>query len=133
MHDDDLLTLALQLDGGPDTDAEELDELTRRLRGELLLLDVQSVEPLPAGEAPPGTRGPDVVAIGGLLITLARSGDMLKPLVSVIQSWLHAQPARSVELQIAGDTLKLSGVSSAEQARLVDLFVQRHLVDKPVG
>jgi hypothetical protein len=133
MHDEDLLTLALQLEGIPDSDARELDELTRRLRGELLELDVRSVDPLPAGAAPSGTRAADVVAIGGLLVTLAKSGDTLKLLVGFIQSWLHAQPARSVELQIEGDTLKLSGVSSAEQARLIDLFVQRHLVDKPVG
>lgn len=133
MRDDQLLTVALRLEGGPDTDAQELDELTLRLREELLLLDVQAVEPLHQGEAPPGTRGADLIAIGSLLITLAKSADALKPVIGLIQSWLHAQPARSVELQIAGDTLKLSGVSSDEQARLIDLFVQRHLVDKPVG
>ena len=133
MHDEDLVTLALQVDGRADSDAQEVDELTRRLREELLLLDVRSVEPLRPGEPPPGTRGADVVAIGGLLVTLATSGDTLKLVVGLIQSWLHVQPARSVELQIAGDSLKLSGVSSAEQERLIDLFVQRHLVDKPVG
>jgi len=131
MHDDDLVSVALQIDAGPDSTAEEIDELTRRLREELLLLDVRSAEPLVQGEPPTGTRGADVVALGGLLVTLATSGDTLKMVMGVVQSWLHAQPARSVEMQIAGDTLKLSGASSAEQARLVDLFVQRHLVDKP--
>ena len=134
MHDDnDLLTLAVHVEGGPDSDAEELDELTQRLREELLLLDVRTVEPTRHGEAPPGTRAAQLVAIGGLLVTLSRSADTLKLLVKLIQSWLHAQPARSVELQIAGDTIKLSSASSAEQARLIDLFVQRHLVDKSVG
>ena len=131
--DDDLLTLGLQLDGGPDADAEELDELTRRLRRDLLELDVRSVDPVRVGEAPAGTRAADVLAIGGLLVTLARSGDTLKMLLRVIQSFVHAQPTRSVELQIAGDSLKMSGVSSAEQQQLIELFVQRHAVDKPVG
>lgn len=132
MHDD-LLTLGLQLDGGPDTDAEELDELTRLLRSELLEFDVRSVDPVRAGNAPPGTRAADVLAIGGLLVTLARSGDTLKMLIGAIQSFLRAQPTRSVELQIAGDTLKMSGVSSAEQQQLIELFVQRHALEKRVG
>jgi hypothetical protein len=131
--DDDLLTLGLQLDGGPDTDAEELDELTRRLRSELLELDVRSVDPVRAGDAPPGARAADILAVGGLLVTLARSGDTLKMLIGVIQSFLHAQPTRSVELQIAGDTLKMSGVSSTEQQQLIALFVQRHVVQNPAG
>jgi len=131
--DYDVVTLTLQVDGGPEADAEELDELTRRLRTELLELDVYSVEALRAGDAPPGTRAADLLAIGGLLVTLAKSGDTLKTVASAIQAWLHAQPARSVELQIAGDTLKVSGVSSADQTKLIDLFVRRHLVDNPAG
>jgi len=131
--DDDLLTLTLQLDGGPETDLEELDAATRRLRAELLEVDVRTIEPLSAGEAPPGTRAAELIAIGGLLVTLARSSGTLKTLVGVIQSWLHAQPARTVELQIGGDTLKLSGVSSADQTKLIDLFVERHLVDNQAG
>lgn len=131
--DQDLLTLTVQLDGGPGLDMEELDAQTQRLRAELLDLDVHSIEPIRAGDAPPGTRAADVLAIGGLLVTLARSTGTLKTLLGVIQSWLHTQPVRSVELQIDGDTLKLSSVSSADQAKLVDLFVQRHLVDNPAG
>jgi hypothetical protein len=126
----DVLILGLQLDGGPDTDAEELDALTRRLRTELLEFDVQSVELVRGGEPPAGTRGADVLAIGGLLVSLVRSGDKLKMLVGVIQSWVNAQPTRTVELQMEGDTLKLSGISSADQARLIELFIQRHEIDR---
>jgi hypothetical protein len=123
--DDDLLTLGLQLDGGPDADAEELDELTRQLRSELLELDVHSVDPGRTGGPRRPVRGP---------LTSWLSADCSsrwpdrathsRMLISVIQSFLHAQPTRSVELQIAGDTLKMSGVS--EQQQLIELFVQRH-------
>src|SRR5215470_9539461 len=34
--------------------------------------------------------------------------------------------ARSVKLAIGGDALEVSGVSSAEQDRLIDLWVSRH-------
>ena len=46
--------------------------------------------------------------------------------IGVVQSWLAGQQARAVELQIGGDTLKVSGLSSDEQRRLIDLFVKRH-------
>jgi hypothetical protein len=127
------LTLTLHLTAGADADPEELDEVTRRLGTELLNLDVYAVEPVRAGDAPPGTRAADVLALGSVLVTLARSGDTLKMLVGVVQAWLHTQPARAVEMQIGGDTLKLSGVSSAEQARLINLFVERHSVEAPRG
>jgi hypothetical protein len=124
--DGELLSLTLRVEGGADADAQELDDLARRLREQLLELDVRSVEPLPSGEAPPGTRAVDAVALGGLLVTLAKSPELLKTLLGAVQGWLGGQGARSVELQIAGDTLKVSGLSSDEQRRLIDLFVERH-------
>jgi hypothetical protein len=124
--DDDLLSLTLRIDGGADTDAQELDELTRRLRQLLLEVDVRTAEPIPAAPPPPGTRAADAMALGSLLVTLAQSSELLKGVVGVIQNWLAGNRARSVELQIAGDTLKVSGLSSAEQRRLIDLFVEKH-------
>jgi hypothetical protein len=60
------------------------------------------------------------------MVTLAQSPELFKALANVLQSWLGSRPARSVELQIGGDTLKVSGVSSDEQQRLIQLFVDRH-------
>src|SRR5262245_59397413 len=118
--DDDLLSLTLRVEGGAGADAQELDDVTQRLRTQLLELDVRSVGPLQAGEPPPGTRSADLMMIGSLLVTLARSPELLKTVVGVVQSWLAGQTARAVELQIGGDTLKVSGLSSAEQRRLID-------------
>ncbi|HEY3082262.1 MAG TPA: hypothetical protein VGM69_20445 [Chloroflexota bacterium] len=124
--DKDLLSLTVQVEGGADTDAQELDELTRRLRQQLLELDVRSVQPVEAGEPPPGARAADVMVLGSLLVTLVRSPELIKTVVGVVQGWLAGQHARTVELQIGGDTLKVGGLSSAEQRRLIDLFVERH-------
>jgi hypothetical protein len=124
--DDDLLSLTLRVEGEAGVDAQELDEVTRRLRQQLLELDVRSVGPVQAGRPPPGARSADVMMVGSLLVTLTRSPDLLKTLVGVVQGWLAGQHACGVELQIGGDTLKVSGLSSAEQRRLIDLFVERH-------
>ena len=56
------LRLLLEEDGA---DAERVDVLTGHLRRELAQLDVEAVRPLPAGEAPPGTRGFDAATVGG--------------------------------------------------------------------
>ena len=123
---DELLQIGLQLRAGADADPEEIDELTAQFRRQLLNLDVESVDRVPAGEAPPGTRGVDVMVLGGLLVTLTKSPELLKMAIGVVQSWVAGRQGRTVELQIAGDTLKVSGVSSEEQQRLINLFVERH-------
>jgi hypothetical protein len=126
MMGDDLIRVAVHLDAGPDADAQEVDALTTRLRRHLLQLDVQSVDRARTGRVPPGARAVDVVALGGLVVTLAKSAEMLKAVVGMVQSMIAARPGRSVKLVIGGDSVELSGVSSEEQRRLVDLFVARH-------
>jgi hypothetical protein len=123
---DEVLQVGLQIDAGADADEQELEELTARLRRQLLELDVESVERVRADEAPPGTRAVDVMMLGGLLVTLGKSPDLLKMVTGVVQSWVAGRQGRSVELQIGGDTLKVSGVSSDEQRQLIALFVERH-------
>ena len=118
--------LAAVVDAGPDSDAEELAELTRRLRGQLLELDVDTVEPATGGEAPAGSKGVELLAIGGLVIQFAMKSEVLKSVVDATTAWLGRQQGRSVKLTLDGDTLEVTGVSSDEQRRLVDLWVARH-------
>ena len=121
--------LAAVVDAGPDSDAEELAELTRRLRGQLLELDVDTVEPATGGEAPAGSKGVELLAIGGLVIQFAMKSEVLKSVVDATTAWLGRQQGRSVKLTLDGDTLEVTGVSSDEQRRLVDLWVARHADD----
>jgi hypothetical protein len=109
-------------------DPERLDELTRFLRDELLQLDVDDVTALRVGEPPPGARVFDVIAVGGLLVSLSRSAEGLRQIVSAIRKWLARGEGarRTVRLEIDGDALELSEASAADQERLIGLFVSRH-------
>jgi hypothetical protein len=110
-------------------DAERLDTLTGFLRQELLQLDVADVTALRAGEPPAGTRAIDAVAIGGLLITLNRSAQSVRTVVSAIREWLArgGGTRRTVRLELDGDVLELSEVTATDQTRLIELFVSRHV------
>jgi hypothetical protein len=125
----DVLSLELAEDGA---DAERLAELAGFLRQELLALDVEDVTASRAGEAPAGARAFDVVAVGGLLVTLGRSVGGVRAVVSAVRKWLErgAGAPRTVRLEIAGDVLELSGATAADQQRLIDLFVARHAIEE---
>jgi hypothetical protein len=118
------ISLALRVSVGEEADAEFVAAAAGQLREELLGLDIETVESLPAGPAPPSTRGLDVVAVGGMVVTFVRSG-LLSRVVDVVRTWLRAQPERSITLEIDGDVLSLTGVSSAEQHRLADEWLAR--------
>jgi hypothetical protein len=112
-------------------DPERVDALTGYLRRELLQLDVVDVRRASAGELPPGARGIDVVALGGLVVSLGQTAVGVKEVVAAVRRWLSGGGGvrRTVKIEIDGDSLELSEVSAAEQDRLVDLFVRRHAGD----
>jgi hypothetical protein len=116
--------LELLVDAGPGADEEELEQLTLRLLRELAELDVESIELEQGGPAPPGTRAADIVALGTLVVTLVRSSEMLSAVVGVLQSWLTGRQ-RSVKLELDGDVLEVTGLSTADQRRLIDGWIAR--------
>jgi hypothetical protein len=109
-------------------DAERLAALTGYLRSELLQLDVEDVNALPAGEPPPGARGFDAATVGALMIALGQSAEGLRLVVSAIKGWLRRGDGkgRKVRLELGGDALELSQASTADQERLIEMFVRRH-------
>ena len=117
--------VSLQVEAGPDADAEEVAEATAQLRRELLELDVDSVKAPEGGPPPPGSKAAEVLAIGSLIVTLVKSTG-LGAVVHTIQSWISRQQQRSVKLAIDGDTLEVTGVSSDDQRRLIDEWIARH-------
>jgi hypothetical protein len=118
-------TLGIQVAVGPDADPEEVAEATLQLRRELLDLDVEAVELPRAGEAPPGTRAVELAALGALLVTISQS-ELFTPVVAAVRSWLAGSPQRSIKLELGGDVLELTAVSSREQRRLTDEWLRRH-------
>jgi hypothetical protein len=116
-------------------DAERLAVLTGYLRGELLQLDVEHVTALRAGEPPPGSRALDVATVGALLIALGQSAEGLRSVVFVIRDWLRRgkETGRAVRLELGNDALELSQASTADQERLIELFVRRHTMGEALS
>ena len=120
------IELLLKLDAGSEGDAEEWAGIARRLREELLELDVEAVEFAKSGETPEGAKVGPAIDWNTLLLTLAASGGVLTTIIGVLQSWLTRHERRSVTLEIDGDRVEITGISSAEQKRLIDAWLRRH-------
>ena len=118
--------LALEVQPRPDADDEELAELARRLRTELLDLDVEAVAPMTSGDTAEGAKGVELLAIGGLVVQFVLRQEVLTSIIDGVRGWLQRQSARSVKLTLDGDSLEITGPTSAEQDRLVELWVARH-------
>lgn len=117
--------LGIQVAVESGADAEEVAEATLQLRRELLDLDVESVEIPRTGDPPPGSRAVDLAALGTLVVTVAQS-QLLGSVVAAVGSWLAGSRQRSIKLELGGDVLELTGVSSDEQRRLTDEWLRRH-------
>ncbi|MEU7837260.1 caspase family protein [Nonomuraea sp. NPDC049129] len=104
-------------------DPQELDELTAALRAELLDMDVM-VSLSQAGATPPGSRAILSFAIGGLTVALAGT-EFLGAIVEAVTAWLTRHRDRSVKMSLDGDVLEVTGVSSADQRRLIDEWLAR--------
>jgi len=118
--------LMVTLDAEPETDSEDLERLTRQLREELSELDVQA-DLMTGGPTPVNTKAGDIITWGTLLLTLAASGGAITTLIGVLQAWLTRQERRGVTLEMDGDKLQVTGITSAEQQRLIEAWLRRHL------
>jgi hypothetical protein len=117
------LELSLQLDA--DLDSEEVERLTSSLRSELLALDVDDVARPSAGPAPAGAKAVDALALGALVVRLAARRELLAGVVGAVRTFLGARGGRTVKLAIDGDVLEVTGVSSSQQDRLIEAWVER--------
>jgi hypothetical protein len=120
-----LAILGVQVAVEPEGDAEEVAQATLQLRRELLDLDVDVTGAAGMGEPPPGARAVDVAALGALVVNIA-DPQLIKGVVAAVRSWLAGSSRRSIKLQLGGDVLELTGVSSKEQRRLAEEWLARH-------
>lgn len=119
------LDLVLDIEVGED--AEERDELTQLLRDELLELDVDRVETATAGTAPSGTRGPGLLEIGQLIVTLAQTATALSALIGSVQGWLRRRGGGTVKIGTPdGGSIEITGELSPQQQELVRGFLERY-------
>jgi hypothetical protein len=127
--------LLLQINAGPDADAEELDRLTRQLRNEIQELDVESVELVRGGAKPEGAKVLEVVTLGSLAVAVLPS--VVPKLVEFLQNWLMRGENRRVKIktQVGDRAVELeyspSAMSQAELKGLVETLTSA-LTQKPV-
>ena len=111
----------------PDADAERLDMMTATLRQDLLALDVSSVKPVSAGEAPEGSKAVDPATIGAIVVAMKSSVELATQVVAAVRSWLgRGSPKKSTQvlkLTMNGQTIELSAATVDQQQQLVDAFV----------
>ncbi|HXJ91895.1 MAG TPA: hypothetical protein VMT20_03330 [Terriglobia bacterium] len=113
--------VTIQPDAG--ADAEDLERLSTRLREELRELDVESVETVDTGPAPPGAKG-NALAIGSLALTLAPI--VIPPLINLLQSWLNRHEHASLTLEDKnGEKLSISGNPTQEQQEVIASWLRR--------
>jgi hypothetical protein len=121
--------LALRIETEEGADDQELAQLAGKLRRELLHLDVDAVTHADGGRPPPGAKAVGVTEVGALIVNLLQSSTLLGAVVGTVQSWLSGHKGRSVKLELDGDVIELTGVSSDQQQRLVDAWIARHALD----
>lgn len=109
-----------------DASAEQVEASGARLREELLELDVDAVARLPAGNAPPGTRAVDPTVVGGLMVALPPTLQVLREVLDVVATWVDRSSSRSVHLELDGDVLEIDHVSAGERQALVGAWLHRH-------
>ncbi|MBG0825926.1 hypothetical protein HS048_35215 [Planomonospora sp. ID91781] len=107
----------------PGSDAEELAQLTDLLREELLELDVGSLR-YPDGPALPDTAKGSGAVLGALIVQLGAS-DGIKSVVAAVRGW-SARMNRTVEINIDGDVLKMTGATADQTGKIIDAWIARH-------
>ena len=119
----DLYGLTLRVEAGSDDDEEELLKLTSRLRDELLDVDVADVAPVTEENAPEQAKG--LATLAGWLVVQFGSITGLRSVLGVIRDWA-ARTNRQVEITVDGEVLKASGISAAQQEKIIDVWLARH-------
>ena len=114
----------LAIEGAPDSDPVEVDQMTAQLRRRLLDLDVDDVEAVRSGEIPPGAKPVDPVTLGALVVTVGPP--VLKAVVDLVGIWMQGRAVQTVRLTIGEESIELGSASAQERERLVDLFVSRN-------
>jgi hypothetical protein len=120
-----IVTLNLTIQTGFGNDEEYSAKITQGLGNEILELDVEDVR-WPKEDIPEGSKGGDAVTWGQLIITLAASGGVFTTLITLLQAWVSRYERHALTLEIDGDKLEITGISTEEQKRLIDEWMSRH-------
>jgi hypothetical protein len=115
-----MTTLTLLLAGRNETDIEELNQQIQ-----LDLRDVEEIQFQLVSKTgiPKGTKSGTDIDWTTIVVTILASGGVLTTLINLVQSKLTKE--RSVTLEMNGDKLTITGVSTEDQKRLIDDWLKR--------
>jgi hypothetical protein len=115
--------LSVRIVAEPADDPGDYETLARTLREELRDTDADSVEPIAADRVPEGAKGwHDIV---GWLAVNFGTAQALRSVVSALRDWT-SRTGRVVEVTDGTDVLRLSGVTSEQQDKIIDAWLARH-------
>ena len=116
--------LELLVDAGPGADEDELRDLPVACAPSCSS-STSRLSSLSAGPAPDDARAVEALVLGALIVKVGRSSEALTTLVRTVRGWL-GDGERRVRIELDGDVLEVSGVSTEERQRLVDAWIERH-------
>jgi hypothetical protein len=116
MTDEPLTEFHLLL-AAPEGDAEELDDLTRNLRGEVEESDVERVALVPGGDVPEGAKAGLVTARGELNVTLKPAS--LPHFLGIVRDWLGRQNQRVEIVATVGSSTFHINASAADVSTIM--------------
>lgn len=113
------LSLQVRIASRPGADAREIEETTRSLRREIAGLPVDSVDLASGRSAPAGTRSPEMVVAGSLLVAILPS--LLPKLIEVINGWITHGRDREVEITVkkGDDAVTVKVPASADRGTVL--------------
>jgi len=91
----------MHLDVGEDSDTQELDQLTRRLRTEIEEIDVESVHLVKGEVLPDGAKSVDPVTLGALAVVILPL--VIPKLIDCLQAWLMRGENRTIKIKVQSE------------------------------
>ena len=116
------IKITLKIIGECQEDSELMDNYSRRLREELLELDVDSVEPSSITAAPKGSKGLGLESVGEMILSMAPLEYTVSSVVGAVKSFAGRNQC-NVRVDIGSSSIEVQGTSDDEQRKLVDAFI----------
>ncbi len=119
------LNLFVDVSAHSDLERDEIDQMTRDLRLELLEIDVTSAELVHGGSAPDGTKTAEVITLGTVAVAVLPS--VLPKLVEFLQAWTTRSESRKVKIKSGSIEVEIPPSLPAEELkRYIDALVTGH-------
>ena len=119
----DNIEIRVKIKGDVCEDPELLDTYSRRLRAEVLELDVDSFDYESQADAPKGSKGVGS-AVGDMILSLAPLDYALSGVMGAVESFVTRNDQCSITLEIGGNMISIDGTSPEEQQKLVDAWIK---------